>query len=202
MKKMKKIQGMVLTGVLAIICFLGVLAAANFSIPSVGNMIFRYMVSFLNTQAVMLVAAMLLLLVGEILRVFDWPYNLPAPFFEGFAVVLIVSFFVQMTTVFDLISGEQISPSFMWISRTYPLIFVIALIIGYYSIIARHISRHSKAQAGSDETDEDDIGKGKTDEEPSADKTLRGKGPTASGDAAKPPDPLPGRPAEEKPSNR
>lgn len=202
MDKKKKIRGMVINGILAIICFLGVLVAANFSVPSVGNMIFRYMVSFLNTQVVILVAAMLLLLIGEILRVFDWPYNLPAPFFEAFAVVLIVSFFVQMTTVFDLISGEQISTSFMWISRTYPLVFAIVLIVGYYSIISRHISKHSKDQEEPEEGEKADTDKTKTDTVPAKNDAFVDKSKTPPEALQKPPRPPPARPAEEKPSNR
>ncbi len=140
MNRNHKIRSAVMTAALWTVCFLGILIAANYAAPSISNIIFRSTLAYLDSHALVVVAIMALFMIGEVVRLFGFPKSVPAPFFEAMGIVFIVSFFVDMTIIFDQISGESVSYAFMWVKQTYPLIYMIVLIIGLFSIFSQRIS--------------------------------------------------------------
>jgi len=126
-----------------LLIFLILLVIAN--ILWINNSIYLGIVGFLNTKLFQIIVFSILLYLGELFFVFDFPLNFPAPIFNAFGGVVLVDF------IFDIIvlGLNFANMDLTFVMRTLEpvvvvIVFILAIIVGYVKVFGGIGSKHRK----------------------------------------------------------
>jgi hypothetical protein len=136
--KNKSISWVVLSRLIGLMVFLVILALANYLMNFTDNIAFHQVVTFINSNIVLIILMSLIFLVAEILGALIFPFNLPAPLFNATGSIFLVAFILRIFELINTIFNKNIFGIFTGLSSfIYYLVFIIVLIGGYISIFAR-----------------------------------------------------------------
>jgi hypothetical protein len=134
MDREKKAQYKIISRIIGIILFVLMMFILNqFSIT---NSTAELIIGFLNNNFAFIILMSIILLVADIFYAFIIPFNLPAPIFSAFGGILIVTFIFRILGLIDTMLNETVFIHISWLRWIiYPVVFIIALISGYVSIL-------------------------------------------------------------------
>ena len=124
-------------------------------------------VDFLTAEAGLIIMMAVLFMIGDIFATFPLPANVPGPFFNAGASVLLVTFIVHIFRFLDSFSTIGIYPQVQALEPLlYPLVFIIVLVGGFLALAFqdRDRCREERAAETSGEGEEkpcpswDDVG--------------------------------------------
>ncbi|MDV2482722.1 hypothetical protein F8E02_12090 [Methanoculleus sp. Wushi-C6] len=138
-RKKESVGGILISRIAGFIVFLILLAVLNIlSGDYVQSPIFIRIVEFLNASLGLLFLITALFLLGDLFGVLVFPLNLPAPVFNAFGAVFLVTFLFRLFVLVGEITGVEF---FAVLERTLAipvtiLVFVVVLIGGYIMLVA------------------------------------------------------------------
>lgn len=145
MPKHKSVFWIVLSKLFGFLIFFILLYAANFLLDMTLNPTYHQIVQFMNANIVLVVTFSLILMLGEIVDNFAFPFNLPAPFVNAIGSVYVVAF---VFNIFELIEQVTLIEIYGFIYSLKfiisPLVFILVLIGGYISIFTRLAKEEEK----------------------------------------------------------
>ncbi|OGJ20893.1 hypothetical protein A3K73_09330 [Candidatus Pacearchaeota archaeon RBG_13_36_9] len=156
-----RIVKLLINRVAGFIIFLLVLVLLNIFITYIGFPLIREIVLFFNKNVLTLGIMLLLVVLGEIFMLLDFPFNLPGPLFNAAGAVVIIYFVLD---IFELLMqlGEVTLPNIPFgliFEIIAILVGVVILVTGYISIfknMPRKIKRVAKKEEGKEEEEEDE----------------------------------------------
>jgi len=136
----KPLSWVFVSRMIGIICFLIIVVLANILTYYVSNdfRIYHLAVTFLNENFWLLILIAVILLAADIFDVFQIPFNLPAPLVRAIGSVFCIAFILRGIQWLDTAAGTNLYEQFWVILISLlivPLIFLVVLISGYYSIL-------------------------------------------------------------------
>lgn len=118
--------------------FLVLLVLINILTLYITNETFRQIVFFLNTNLWLIVLFSIILLVGDLFGAIIFPFNLPAPLFNGIGGVLLIRFvfniFLFVTSLLGISFNFDLDFIFFIIAL---IVFIIIIVTGYIEIFSR-----------------------------------------------------------------
>lgn len=138
-QKKESATGILLSRIGGFIFFLILLAVLNIlSGGYVQSPIFVRIVEFLNASLGLLILITALFLLGDLFGILTFPLNLPAPVFNAFGAVFLVTFLFRLFVLVGEITGVTV---FAVLERTLAipvtiLVFIVVLIGGYIMLFA------------------------------------------------------------------
>jgi len=138
MEKEGSISKIVLSRVFGLVILLIVIWLANILIPYIDNSVYTQSVHFTNANLWLLIVIAIVFLIAEIIRVLEFPFNLPSPLFNAVAAMFLVKFLFR---VFDFADSVMEIKVFGFLSQfatsAYLLVLVIVIFAGYISILIK-----------------------------------------------------------------
>jgi len=136
----KPLSWVFVSRMIGIICFLIIVVLANILTYYVSNdfRVYHLGVTFLNENFWLLILIAVVLLSADIFDVFPMPFNLPAPLVRAIGSVFCIAFILRGVQWLDSVAGTNLYEQFWVILISLlivPLIFLIVLISGYYTIL-------------------------------------------------------------------
>jgi hypothetical protein len=132
----KPLSWIFVSRMMGIIFFLILVVLINFLTPYITNPLYHSGVTLLNENVWLLIIIALVLLIGDIFGVFEFPLNLPTPIIRAIASVFLIVFFLRVIQWGDTIAFTNLYPPFSLISIIIvPFVFLIILVSGYYHIL-------------------------------------------------------------------
>lgn len=134
----RSIPWIILLRLFGLVFFLILVYIANHLAFFTENPLNFQIIQFLNNNIWLIIVMSIIFLFGEVFNALVFPFNLAAPLFNASASVLLVTFLFRIFTLIDILLNEHIFQIFNRIAfLVYPLVFVIVLIGGYITILAR-----------------------------------------------------------------
>lgn len=122
---------------IAIIILVGLWWLLNLLTDYIPSQTFHIIVGFINTQSLLLLAFMIILLLGNIFGEFSFPLNVPAPLLNALDSILIIEFAFNLWEFIVASLGKSINfPAFTLQIILSVLVFVIVIIVGYSQIFS------------------------------------------------------------------
>ena len=144
----------IIRGIITILVLIIIVVIANFLTYYTSNPSILKIVSFLNSNLVLLIATTILFFIGDALYHLKFPIDLASPPFDAIGSVFVAAFLINALILLDTFINTGIS---LWAQRLkiwiYIIVFVIVLITGYLSIISR-LSRIEKRKGEYEEIEE------------------------------------------------
>lgn len=132
----KPLSWIFVSRMIGIISFLIIVVLANLLTHYVSNSFYDSFVTFLNENFWLLIIIAVILLVGDIFGVFAFPLNLPAPVFKAIGSVFIIFFLLRSIQWVDIVASTNFSAPFLLVLfLLVPLVFLVVLFSGYYTIL-------------------------------------------------------------------
>lgn len=132
----KPLSWVFVSRMIGIICFLIIVVLANILTYYVTNSIFTSGINFLNENFWLLILIAVILLAADIFDAISFPFNLPAPLIRAIGSVFFLLFILRVIQFVDVIAATNFyTPSWYLAFLIVPLIFIIVLATGYYSIL-------------------------------------------------------------------
>jgi hypothetical protein len=132
----KPLSWVFVSRMIGIICFLIIVVLANILTYYITNSFFNSGVTFLNDNFPLLIIIAVVLLVADISDAFSFPFNLPAPLIRAIGSVFFILFILRVIQFVDENASTNLyTPSWYLAFLIVPLIFLIVLVTGYYSIL-------------------------------------------------------------------
>ncbi|MBN2367907.1 hypothetical protein JXC34_02735 [Candidatus Woesearchaeota archaeon] len=128
----------VFSKIIGLMIFLVLLFLIN--VISINVYPYRLVVSFINSNAVLIVVMSIIFMIAEVIFSFVFPFNLSGPIFSSLASMFLVKFILEIFSLIDRFIAEDIFTvfsAFDWL--IYPVVFIAVLIGGYATIFARLI---------------------------------------------------------------
>lgn len=145
MQEKRSIGWTVFWKIVGLIIFLVLVYIVNLFANVIENPILDKFLYFINANIFLLIAITIIFLVGEILMALQFPLNMPAPFFNAIAAVLLVSFIFKLFEIFEQITTlavyRYIKP---FEDPLYFVVFTIVLVVGLITILAGVIQENSR----------------------------------------------------------
>lgn len=137
--------GVVIGRLIGLIIFLLIVAALTI-LFSASTGVAGGVVNFLSAHIWIVVIFTFLFLFGEIFSVQPFPLDLPAPPFNAFGSIFLVSFIFQFLLALDRILGVS-NFGFLrpWVFPLYVVVFFLVLILGYVEIFSRALQRRGSS---------------------------------------------------------
>jgi len=136
----KPLSWVFVSRMIGIICFLIIVVLANILTyyVSIDFRVYHLGVTFLNENFWLLILIAVTLLSADIFDAFLIPFNLPAPLVRAIGSVFCIAFILRGIQWLDSVAGTNLYEQFWVILISLlivPLIFLIVLISGYYTIL-------------------------------------------------------------------
>ncbi len=136
MARGKSILGHVMSKIIGLIVLVALVAVLNllvsfFDIPVLGGV-----VSFINSNLILLIIIGVLFLVSGIIEELAFPFNLPAPLLNGAGGVLVVIFIFNIIGIFSSVIGGFMPVINVLEMILYFVVFGIVVLVGYLDIFS------------------------------------------------------------------
>jgi len=154
-----RILKLLINRVAGFVVFLLVLILLNIFITYISMPIVRDIVLFFNNSVLTLGIILLLMVLGEIFMMVDFPLNLPGPLFNAAGSVFIIYFILDIFKLLMTLGAISLPIPFNLIFMVIAIVVcLVVLITGYVSIfrnIPKKIKRGVKREEEEDEEDEE-----------------------------------------------
>ena len=121
---------------IGLVVFLIILALANSF--SWNNSIYLQILEFLNQNIGIIILFSLLLYLGELFFLFEFPINTPAPLFNAFGGIFLVSFIFRIFyQIEEFVNQEVFSVFYNFLLLILLIVFFVILIFGYVKVFSR-----------------------------------------------------------------
>ena len=138
MGKASSILSVLLSKSLGLLVFLLFIAVANLMVLFIVHPLFLSIVSFLNSNLLLIIALSIVFLIHELFDILDFPMNLPGPLFGAGATVIFMIFAFNLADFVYLVSREPLFKFYKpYEEAILILVFVITLLAGYLGLMRR-----------------------------------------------------------------
>lgn len=138
----KSIPGIILSRVIGLLVFFGLLWVVNYLTGYVDNVWFHVAVGFVNANVMLIVIMAVVFLVAEVFGALVFPFDLPSPIFYAAGCMYLVTFLVRLLGLAGKITGLDIFGILVKSSYlAYPITFILVLLFGYIGIFVRLVGR-------------------------------------------------------------
>jgi uncharacterized membrane protein len=132
----KPLSWVFVSRMIGIICFLIIVVLANILTYYITNSLYNAGVTFLNDNFWLLIIIVVVLLAADISDAFSFPFNLPAPLIRAIGSVFLILFVLRVIQFVDNNALTNFyTPSWYLAFLIVPLVFLVVLISGYYTIL-------------------------------------------------------------------
>jgi len=122
-------------GLFGILVFVIILVALRAFAAGQDSAFLTGFVDFLTSEAGLIITIAVLFMIGDIFLTFPLPANVPGPFFNAGASVLLVTFIVHIFRFLDSFYAMGIYPQVQALEPfLYPLVFIIVLVAGFIAL--------------------------------------------------------------------
>ena len=130
-----------LTSIIGLLIFLVLLAIVNLLSPYISNIYYNQATLFLNNNVWLILSLTVIILIGNIFQVLDFPLNLPYPLFKGVSGFLIVLFIFQVFLFIEKLTNINFPLPLDLIAYLIAFLVLIIVIIMEYIYLFSDISR-------------------------------------------------------------
>jgi hypothetical protein len=132
----KPLSWVFVSRMIGIICFLIIVVLANILTYYVTNSFYNSGVTFLNDNFWLLIIIAVVLLAADISDAVSFPFNLPAPLIRAIGSVFFILFILRAIQFVDNNAFTNFYTASWYLAfLIVPLIFLVVLISGYYTIL-------------------------------------------------------------------
>jgi len=122
-------------GLFGILVFVIILVALRAFAAGQDSAFLTGFVDFLTAEAGLVITIAVLFMIGDIFLTFPLPANVPGPFFNAGASVLLITFIVHIFRFLDSFYAMGIYPQLQALEPLlYPLVFIIVLVAGFIAL--------------------------------------------------------------------
>ncbi|MFA5856055.1 MAG: hypothetical protein WC867_01755 [Candidatus Pacearchaeota archaeon] len=139
MSQAKSVVNVFVTQLIAFVIFLVLIGIVNVLTYYIENEIFFQVVSFLNSNLILIILFSIIFMIGEMFSVLIFPLNTPYPIFNGTGAFLLVEFIFNVIEFLDKLVGINLGNIPFELLRTAIsfLVLIIVVVVGYIEILNR-----------------------------------------------------------------
>jgi len=139
----KSLVWRILLKLIALIMFFVIILVANILAIFINDPFFLEIMGSINSNLGLIFMIALLFFFKEVFEMLPFPLNLPYPLLNAVASVILIAFLFDLITLTGVIPGWN---DFLPLRKTiiYPLVVVLALVLGYWSIFRKEQKKKKK----------------------------------------------------------